>query len=369
MKRVSVYVKGNRNSTAYYRIYQYLDRIEDISCNYHTMMSSKIHDKYMPISKQSVIIKVMVYIHIYFRMLLCLIGDLIHLPDAIVIHRRIISRYMPVSFRILLTAIIRRGVPLIWDFDDHIINSREVSISTFRLYTRCASRIIVTHDYLKSLIPVEYQNKVNILPTTDGDMFELFLSEDINKKRIDILNSGEVNLVWVATSVNLVYLESIIKILDKAADLLRNNYGKNLCLKVVCNAPLLADLKSLHVENIKWSRDIAIREMAESHIGIMPLLDSVFSRGKGGFKLIQYMSIGLPIIGSNVGFNREVISHECGFLIDSKQLDDWIDAIIQLSDSNIWKMYSEKSYESWNKKFSYKNNLLFWNNLLKNIFR
>ena len=65
MKKVSVYVKGDRNSTAYYRIYQYLDNIDGIQCKYRMMMSPTVHNRYMPISKQPIFVKVLVYIHIY----------------------------------------------------------------------------------------------------------------------------------------------------------------------------------------------------------------------------------------------------------------------------------------------------------------
>lgn len=361
MKRVSVYVKGDRNSTAYYRIYQYLDRVIGVTCSYHLMMSPAVHHKYMPVSKQTVFVKIWIYVHIYFRMLLALIRDYCCLPDVLVIHRRIISRYMPFSFRLLLIGILKRGVPLIWDFDDHIINNGEVSCSTFNLYARYATRIIVTHDYLKELIPIEYRNKVCILPTTDGDMYKLFQSKDINSRRIEEMKAGYVNLVWVATSVNLKYLEGIIEDLDQIA---RSLKGLRLCLKVICNEPLISDCKWLSVENIKWTREAAIKGMEESHIGIMPLEDTTFTRGKGGFKLVQYLSIGLPCIASDVGFNVNVVSSNCGFLVDTKHPERWGDAILQLCEIETWKKFSEGAFKQWLFNFSYEKNLAFWSGLL-----
>lgn len=366
MKKVSVYVKGDRNSPAYYRIYQYLDKIEGFDFQYHIMMSERVQKKYMPVSKQSIFKKVWVYIHIYYRMLFCLIKDFFCLPDILIVQRRIISRYMPFSFRFLLLGILRRHVPLIWDFDDHIMENGEVSFTTFQLYAKYASQIIVTQDYLKELIPAEYQNKVNILPTTDGDMYKIFLSNNINMGRIEILKAGIVNLVWVATSVNLKYLEGIIAELDRAALFLKERQNRVLHLKVICDAPLLFNCKWLKVENIKWTREAAIKGMEKSHIGIMPLEDTIFTRGKGGFKLVQYLSIGLPCIGSDVGFNANVISPDCGCLIDIKQPYSWKDAIIQLSDLSVWERYSQNAFKRWNMKFSYVDNLLFWKHILFN---
>lgn len=361
-----MYVKGDRNSPAYYRIYQYFDKIENIDFCYHTMMSIKMQNRYMPISQQPIFIKIWVYMHIYFRMLFSLLKDFFCLPDVLIVHRRIISKYMPFSFRFLLGRMVRRGVPLFWDFDDHIIDNGEVSHSTFNLYAKYATRITVTHKYLKELIPMECQNKVHILPTTDGDMYKIFQSEDINRKRIESLDKGIVNLVWVATSVNLKYLEGIIGELDRTARVLKEQRNKALHLKVICNAPLLAKCSWLKVENIKWTREAAITGMKESHIGIMPLEDTAFTRGKGGFKLVQYLSIGLPCIGSNVGFNRKIITCDCGFLIETGYSIGWKDAILQLSDITVWEEYSQNAFKRWNAEFSYLDNLSFWKQLLVN---
>ena len=362
--KVSIYVKGDRNSTAYYRIYQYLDRIEGIKCRYHLMMAPSIHNRFMPIFKQNLLVKSIVYIHVYFRMLWALINDLLDKPDAIVVHKRIISRYMPLSYKWLVLLILKRNVQLIWDFDDHILNNKEVTVSTFNFFSQHANAIIVTHDYLKSLILEQYQPKVHILPTTDGDMYEMYRSEDLNAHRIHLLNEGCIYLVWVATSVNLKHLESIIDELDNAAFVLAKDWGKHLSLKVVCDAPLLHKCQHLKVENIKWTRKDAVMAMKDSHIGIMPLDDSIFSKGKGGFKLVQYLSIGLPCIGTNVGYNKQVISENCGYLIDYDKPEGWTDAILKLVNPSNWQQLSRNAYLQWETNFSYDRNLAFWRDLL-----
>lgn len=359
-KRVSVYVKGDRNSTAYYRIYQYLDNIDKLECKYHTMMSSRIHNKYMPISKQPIWIKILVYIHIYIRMLYALIQDVIVCPNIIVIHRRIISRFTPLSYKILLTLIKLRRVQIVWDFDDNIIESKELSENTFRFLSKLSNIIVVTHNFLKNLILREYHHKVIIMPTTDGDMYNCFIKEHINDIRLSSIDK-ELRLVWVATSSNLKYLKDIIPILDSTANNLRD---KNITLKlsVICDLALQHNCKYLTIDNIKWTRDKAIEAMKNGHIGLMPLADTPFTQGKGGFKLVQYMSIGLPCIGSNVGFNAYVLSDGAGILVND--VLDWRDAIITLSDKEIWKQYSQNAYNSWMNNFSYIENLLHWKKIL-----
>lgn len=362
MTRVSVYVKGDRNSTAYYRIYQYLDKIKGIKCDYHMMMSSRIHDRYMPVSAQPLFIKTYIYIYIYFRILYALIRDLFKRPQVVVIHRRIISRFMPLSYKILLRIIKSRHTKIIWDFDDNITESKEVSKNTFLFYSELAHKIIVTHQYLKELICKEYCNKVMIMPTTDGDMYKLFEDSDINKKRLESFDTN-LQLVWVATSSNLKFLSSITPTLDSTAKQLTEKRNLTLTLNVVCDVPLLDhNCQYLKVMNIKWTRDIAIETMKNSHIGLMPLFNNEFTKGKGGFKLVQYMSIGLPSIGSNVGFNTYVLDSNAGLLVDNAQ--EWEDAIIRLSDKDTWLKYSKAAYKKWLKSFSYIKNLNEWEDII-----
>ena len=58
-----------------------------------------------------------------------------------------------------------------------------------------------------------------------------------------------------------------------------------------------------------------MKEIISAHIGIMPLPDNDFTRGKGGFKLIQYMSTAMPVIASAVGFNKQIVTKDFGYLV------------------------------------------------------
>ena len=151
---------------------------------------------------------------------------------------------------------------------------------------------------------------------------------------------------------------------------LYNKLHKKLTLKVVCDKPLAYSSSFLEIVNIKWTRKNAIYHMTNAHIGIMPLLDNEYNKGKGGFKLVQYLSIGLPCIGSNVGYNKLVIGDNCGFL--AKDEGDWLKAVETLSNVNVWKQYSSNAYKYWLEHFSFDKNkviflfLLFTKNLRLN---
>lgn len=83
------------------------------------------------------------------------------------------------------------------------------------------------------------------------------------------------------------------------------------------------------MELVDWSEEREIELVQAMDIGIMPLVDSPFVRGKSGYKLIQYMACGLPTVASPIGVNREIVGEaETGFLADS--LDDWERALTRL---------------------------------------
>lgn len=272
--------------------------------------------------------------------------------------------YMPSFFFGFLRLMIYRGSRLVWDYDDNILEAKEISKKNFETMACLSSVIVVTHENLSSLVSKQYKHKIRILPTTDGDMYKSYIShqKEITQFRINSLHS-EISLVWVATSSNMKYLEHITPILDEVGKNLEETQNRQLTLHVICDKPLLQKTKYLKVMNIKWSRKAAINGMLSSSIGIMPLEDNTFTRGKGGFKLVQYQSVGLPCIGSAVGFNCEVIQKGSGYAVNNTY-EDWNTAIQRISNVEHYIDYSIESYKNWWVNFNYESNLIFWKSLI-----
>ena len=73
------------------------------------------------------------------------------------------------------------------------------------------------------------------------------------------------------------------------------------------------------VEEIAWNEADEVAQLNGFDVGVMPLPDDDWARGKCAFKLIQYMACGVPVIASRVGANIDVVTADCGVLVSSAQ--------------------------------------------------
>lgn len=98
-----------------------------------------------------------------------------------------------------------------------------------------------------------------------------------------------------------------------------------MILHVICNKLLEYQPSHLIVDNTLWSRDVAKEMIHRSYIGIMPLTNTISSKGKGRFKIVQYMSAGMPAVVSAIGYNSEiVVNGKTGYLVDDlKNTEGW----------------------------------------------
>jgi glycosyltransferase involved in cell wall biosynthesis len=134
-------------------------------------------------------------------------------------------------------------------------------------------------------------------------------------------------VVWIGSPENLVYLEMIRPALAR----LTVRYPA-LKMRVICSH--FPDWPEIHVERIAWSTATEAQALAAAHIGVMPLSDDEWARGKCAFKLLQYMAAALPCVASPVGANAEaVLDGVNGFHARSDA--DWehrLESLIQSSE-------------------------------------
>lgn len=100
-------------------------------------------------------------------------------------------------------------------------------------------------------------------------------------------------------------------------------------MRVIGAGKVAANDRFDQLDIIEWTEESEAAELQAMDIGLMPLPDEPWARGKCGYKLIQYMACGLPVVASPVGVNCEIVAHgENGFLADTP--DAWCDALTRL---------------------------------------
>ena len=363
-RQVSIYTRYiKERPSCYYRVGQYIKKIDDVDFSIHDGYGKFINNINMRSTGSAIqpVVYILTYIILYCRRICSVVTDFIRKPDIIVVQREIMPRYMPIVLGVLWARLLSKS-KVIWDFDDYIY-LKEISDRERRILEKKSRYIIVISEFLKNLIDNKYRDKVVLLPTTDCILGQKNVDKavDIREKSYD----GEIRLAWVGTAPNLVNLDRIMPQIEEAGLYLKKQCNKDVKLYVVCNRVYEYQSESLGLVNLRWTRKIAKKIMLNSHVGLMPLEDNEYNMGKGGFKIIQYLSAALPVLASSVGYNREILSGGYGYLIDNCTKDGWKDALIKLgSDKENWEEQSRNSYIRYKERFDFEENLRFWKEIL-----
>lgn len=107
-------------------------------------------------------------------------------------------------------------------------------------------------------------------------------------------------VAWIGSPENLIYLDIIRPALARLTQ-----RHPSLKLRVICSE--FPQWNDVQVEPVRWSAATEAHSLAGAHIGVMPLTDDAWSRGKCAFKLLQYMAAALPCVASPVGANTEAV--------------------------------------------------------------
>jgi glycosyltransferase involved in cell wall biosynthesis len=122
-------------------------------------------------------------------------------------------------------------------------------------------------------------------------------------------------IAWIGSPENLIYLEMIRPALARLA-----SRHPDLKVRVICSE--FPNWPEINVERVAWSSQTEAASLASAHIGVMPLADDEWTRGKCAFKLLQYMAASLPCVASPIGANTEaVIDGVNGFHASNN--DEW----------------------------------------------
>lgn len=241
--------------------------------------------------------------------------------DAVFIQREA----LPVGPAVFEQIAARFGSPIIYDFDDAIYLPRSSSANRWASWLKqpqktariikSSHRVIagnpVLYDYAR-----RYNSNVTIVPSSiDTDAYTI--------RQAASNASKPVVIGWVGTGTNLQYIAKLAPVLKRVSE----NY--NVQIQIVGGT---IALPGVNAECRPWTLENEVSDLQGFDIGIMPLPDDEWTRGKGGFKAIQYMGVGLPVVASPVGINASIIADGVsGYLAKTDQ--EWEQSLVQLIES------------------------------------
>jgi len=188
----------------------------------------------------------------------------------------------------------------------------------FKAMMITVDNVIAGNTYLKNEASKFISpDKIYVMPTI----------VDLKEYSIKNYDTTKKNFIigWIGTSGNLHYLKSIAPALEK----LNRKYG-NIKLKIVCDG--FFELNNIEVIKKTWSPEDVEDDLKSFDVGVMPIADDLWTRGKCGLKIVQYLAAGIPAVVSPVGLNRDLaIPGKTGFWADG--IDEWTDKISELVDN------------------------------------
>jgi glycosyltransferase involved in cell wall biosynthesis len=213
----------------------------------------------------------------------------------------------------------RSGRPLVFDFDDAVFLGADGAPSRLRGGAlagvfRAAEHVVAGNSWLAQAVPDPA--KVSVIPTCiDVDAFTPAPG----------VADRPVVIGWMGTAGGYRYLAQLVRPLRE----LRAS-GRRFEVVVCSDAEDPGLLRALGARFVRWREAAELETLRSFDIGLMPLEDTDWCRGKCSFKLIQYMAVGLPLAASAVGFNRDVVTDaETGFLVEGEA---WFEPLAALID-------------------------------------
>ena len=216
--------------------------------------------------------------------------------------------------------IARQGVPIVYDFDDAIflpaVSEANKAVSFLKNPERVAKvlkisdQVTVGNEFLASYAR-QYNSHVTVIPTAvDTNRF---------RPRDDAPDARGRRLVvgWIGSPTTFQYLESIKDVLAEVS-------AKHPFTLKVSGAGRAVNFPGVDVQVVPWSLADEVSLFNTCDLGVYPLTDDDWSRGKCGFKAIQCMACGVPVVAAAVGVNREIITHGVDSMLASTR-QDWID--------------------------------------------
>lgn len=226
-------------------------------------------------------------------------------------------------------ALLPGSVPYVLDYDDAVFHyydqHRSALVKHFLAgkhpaLMQGAAGVVAGNEYLADFARRAGASRVEVVPTVI-DLERYPLPTPSPSKEFELPCVG-----WIGQRATAAFLAPYASLFARLS-----GEGRGRFAAIGIDAHSLG----LPMTSIPWTEQTEVASIVSLDIGIMPLLDGAFERGKCGYKLIQYMACGLPVVASPVGVNRQIVEHGVnGFLAETPE--QWEQALqTLLSDTDL----------------------------------
>jgi glycosyltransferase involved in cell wall biosynthesis len=216
---------------------------------------------------------------------------------------------------------------LVFDFDDAIWKL-DVSEGNKRLswlkhpgktdrIIALSDRVIAGNAYLAGHAKAINENTVIIPTVIDTERYRPMAK----------LQKGSIVIGWTGSRTSTVHLLAALPILQK----LQQRFGARIQFRVISD--IAPELPGLDVEHVRWNAESEVEDLVPMDIGIMPMPDDEWSRGKCGFKGLQYMGMGKAVVLSDVGVNSTIVQHGVNGML-ARTETEWLEALGRLVEDD-----------------------------------
>jgi glycosyltransferase involved in cell wall biosynthesis len=324
-----------------YRFEQIFDYLETngIECYLANIISES--DEIALYRSQNILRKIVVGLKSYKRRFVHLLS--VRSYDLVVVYREA----LPSRSTFFEKLIAKKNIPILFDFDDAIwvkdVSIVNKKLSWFKdekkiekLLPLC-SHITCGNSYLAAYAN-RFNNNVSIIPST---------VDTSNYKPVSSKNrDGIVRIGWVGSHTTIKHFELITDVFLE----LKKKYKKKVKFVVIGDENYKNN--KLKLKGKKWENDKEVELFNSFDIGVMPLPNDEWTKGKCGMKGLLYMSVGVPAVMSNVGMNKDIIENGVNGYLPVGQ-EEWITVLSNLiEDNKLRKKIGEKGRKTVIEKYS-----------------
>lgn len=299
---------SNKGASSRLRTLQYIPYFED--SGFSVVTSPLFDDNYLKTLYNKNRISIVKLVNYYMKRL-CMVLTAFRF-DLILIEKEAFP-YLPSFFESLIRL---SRKPYILDYDDAIFHNYDIHRNVFVRQIlgkkllgliKHSTAIMVGNCYLSDYVVGHRSQHTEIFPTVI----------DLSRYTVEpIVFDGTLRIGWIGTPATVKYL----RLLWPALEIISRDIKVKL---VTIGAGEIVDCP-VPIEQYQWSINDENRLLSLIHVGVMPLPDNPWANGKCGYKLIQYMACGRPVIASPVGVNNDIVEPDIGFL--AADTTDWCNA-------------------------------------------